>query len=446
MPYSELHRPQIHFSPRKNWTNDPNGLVYYKGEYHLFFQHNPVSVKWGNMTWGHAVSTDLLHWTQLDHALEPDDLGTIYSGSAVVDWKNTGGFKTGEEDVLVSFYTSAGGHAPTPVPYTQSMAYSNDRGRSWTKFPGNPVIGHVRSKNRDPKVLWHEPSNRWILALYLEENEYSLYASEDLVDWTLLQALTLPGVTECPDFFELAVDGNADNTKWVYWGANGGYLIGSFDGQRFEPESDVLRAEFGKNGYAAQSWSDIPDEDGRRIQISWMRGGHYPAMPFNQQMSFPVELRLRTTPDGVRLQRNPIREIEDLYESTESFQNIEIGNDRPLVPKTRHDCFDVRVEFEPDGTDRFGIVVQGHQIDYCPVEQEVNSFGRVAQVRPVDHRIALRLIIDRTSLELFAEDGTVVFSCCYLPEACDHPLEFYTKGEKTLIASLVISELRSIWK
>jgi sucrose-6-phosphate hydrolase SacC (GH32 family) len=304
----------------------------------------------------------------------------------------------------------------------------------------------VRSKNRDPKVLWHEPSNRWILALYLEENDYSLYASENLIDWTHLQDLTLPGVTECPDFFELAVDGKADNTKWVYWGANGGYLIGSFDGQRFEPESDVLRAEFGKNGYAAQSWSDIPDEDGRRIQISWMRGGRYPAMPFNQQMSFPVELRLRTTPDGVRLQRNPIREIENLYESTESFQNIEIVSDRPLIPKTRHDCFDVRVEFEPDGTDRFGIVVQGHQIDYCPVEQEVNSFGRVAQVRPVDHRIALRLIIDRTSLELFAEDGTVVFSCCYLPEACDHPLEFYTKGEKTLIASLVISELRSIWK
>jgi fructan beta-fructosidase len=443
MPYSELHRPQIHFSPRENWTNDPNGLVFYNGEYHLFFQHNPFSVKWGNMTWGHAVSTDLLHWTQLDHALEPDDLGTIFSGSAVVDWHNTGGFRTGEENPFVAIYTSAGAK---PVPFTQSLAHSNDRGRTWTKYEGNPIIGHIRSENRDPKVVWHEPSRRWILALYLDGNDYALYASENLVDWTHLQDLNLPGVTECPDFFELAVDGSPENTKWVYWGADGGYLIGSFDGTRFEPETDVLRAEFGKNGYAAQTWSDIPEAEGRRLQISWMRGGKYPAMPFNQQMSFPVEIRLKTTNDGIRLQRNPIREIEDLYEKTESYQNIEVEADRPMIPDTRHDCFDIRVEFEPDSNDRFGIIVQGHPIEYCPVEEEVSCFGRVAPVRPVDHRITFRLIVDRTSLELFAEDGTIVFSCCYLPEACDHPLELYTKGSKTLIAGLVIHELRSIWR
>ena len=446
MPYSELHRPQFHFSPRENWTNDPNGLVYYKGEYHLFFQHNPESVKWGNMTWGHAVSPNLLHWTQLDDALRPDALGTIYSGSAVVDWQNSAGLKTGDEDVLVALYTSAGEHAPKPVPYTQSLAYSHDRGRSWTKYAGNPVIDHIRSANRDPKVLWHEPSEQWILALYLDDNDYTLHSSKNLLDWSHIQDLTLPGVTECPDFFELAVDGKPDDTRWVYWGADGGYLIGSFDGSRFDPETDVLHAEFGKNGYAAQSWSDIPSDDGRRIQISWMRGGKYPAMPFNQQMSLPVSLRLRSTPDGIRLQRNPIHEIESLYETTESFQNVEVEADRPLIPETQHDCFDIRVEFEPEGTDRFGIIVQGHPIEYCPVEQEISCFGRVAQVRPVDHRIALRLLIDRTSVELFAEDGTVVFSCCYLPDACDHPLEFYTKGNSTLIATLVINELRSIWK
>jgi len=443
MPYSELHRPQVHFSPLENWTNDPNGLVYYKGEYHLFFQHNPFSVKWGNMTWGHAVSEDLLHWTQLDHALEPDDLGTIFSGSAIVDWDNTGNFKTGEEDPLVAFYTSAG---ITPLPFTQSLAYSNDRGRTWKKYDDNPVIGHIRSKNRDPKVVWHEPSRRWVLALYLDGNDYSLYASENLIDWTHLQDLNLPGVSECPDFFELAIDGELENKKWVYWGANGGYLIGSFNGRHFEPESDLLHAEFGRNGYAAQTWSDIPESDGRRLQISWMRDGKYPAMPFNQQMSFPVEIRLKTTADGVRLKRNPIHEVENLYEKTESFQNIEVKANRPFIPDTRHDCFDIRVEFEPDSNDRFGIIVQGHPIEYCPVEQEVSCFGRIAPLRPVDHRIALRLIIDRTSLELFAEDGTVVFCCCYLPEACDHPLEFYTKDSKTLISSLVIHELRSIWK
>ena len=446
MSYSELHRPQVHFSSRNNWMNDPNGLVYYRGEYHLFFQHNPVSVKWGNMTWGHAVSPDLLHWTQLDHALHPDDLGTIFSGSAIVDWHNTGGFKSGEEEVLVAIYTSAGTHASAPVAFTQSIAYSNDRGRSWIKHGSNPVIDHVRSQNRDPKVVWHEPTQKWILALYLDGNDYSLYSSANLVDWSHLQDLSLPGVTECPDFFQLYVDGNKDNAKWVYWGADGGYLIGSFDGRQFRAESKVLQSEYGKNGYAAQTYSDIPEDDGRRIQISWMRGGKYPAMPFNQQMSIPVELRLRTTQNGVRLQRNPIREIEMLYAKTESFHNIDVLKNRPFVPESRHDCFDVRIEFEPDGMDRFGIVVQGHTVEYCPIEQEINCLGRVAQIRSVDHRIALRLVIDRTSLELFAEDGTVVFSCCYLPEACDHPLEFYTRGDTTLIASLVISELRSIWR
>lgn len=445
MPYSELHRPQIHFSPHENWTNDPNGLVYYEGEYHLFFQHNPVSVKWGNMTWGHAVSRDLLHWTQLDHALEPDELGTIFSGSAVVDWNNTGGFQSGDEAPLIAFYTSAGSHADPPKPFTQSIAFSNDRGRTWTKYAENPVIDHIRSSNRDPKVIWHEPTERWIMALYLEDNDYTIYASENLIDWTHLQDLTLPGVTECPDFFELPVDGKPENTRWVYWGADGGYLLGSFDGSRFEPESSVLKAEFGKNGYAAQTWSDIPADDGRRIQISWMRGGKYPAMPFNQQMSIPVELRLRSTRDGIRLQRNPIREVETLYETTESFRNVDIQSDRPLVPDTRHDCFDIRVSFEPHNEDRFGLIIQGHTIEYCPVEQEINCLGRVAPVPPVDHRIELRLIVDRTSIELFAEDGAVVFSCCYLPEACDHPIELFTKGQ-TLVADLVISELRSIWR
>lgn len=445
MPYSELHRPQVHFSPRRNWTNDPNGLVYYAGEYHLFFQHNPSSVKWGNMTWGHAVSRDLLHWTQLDNALEPDDLGTIYSGSAVVDRDDTGGFKDGDEDPVVAFYTSAGEHAPKPVPYTQSIAYSNDRGRSWTKHAGNPVIGHIRGRNRDPKVVRHVPSGRWIMALYLEDNDYTLLASDNLVDWERLQDLTLPGVTECPDFFELPVDGKADNTRWVFWGADGGYLVGTFDGAHFEPESDVLHAEFGKNGYAAQTWSDIPEEDGRRIQISWMRGGKYPAMPFNQQMSFPVELRLRTTSDGIRLQRNPIREIESLYENTVSTRNVDIDRNRPLVPDTRHDCFDLSLTFEPEGADRMGLLVHGHRIEYCPAEQELNCLGRVAPVRLEDGRVDLRVIVDRTSVECFAEDGTVVFSCCHLPEACDHPLEIYTEADHTLVASLVVNELRSIW-
>jgi len=157
--YHETYRPQFHFTAKKNWLNDPNGLMYYKGEYHLFFQHNPSGIDWGNMTWGHAVSPDMIHWKQLDNAIYPDELGTIFSGSGVVDWSNTAGFKNGNKAVMVCIYTSAGD------PFTQSIAYSNDKGRTWTKYADNPVLGHIVGSNRDPKVIRHVPTEKWIMAL-----------------------------------------------------------------------------------------------------------------------------------------------------------------------------------------------------------------------------------------------------------------------------------------
>ena len=179
--YHEQYRPQFHFTAAKGWLNDPNGLVFYQGEYHLFFQHNPKGIKWGNMTWGHAVSANLLHWTQRDHAIFPDKLGTIFSGSAVVDWNNTAGFQTGDEKVIVCIYTSAGNTSPESKdqPFTQSIAYSNDRGRTWTKYDNNPVLKNVIGANRDPKVLWHAPSKQWIMALYIDKSDYALFASAE---------------------------------------------------------------------------------------------------------------------------------------------------------------------------------------------------------------------------------------------------------------------------
>ena len=268
--YQEQYRPQFHFSPMKNWTNDPNGLVFYKGEYHLFFQHNPTGINWGNMTWGHAVSPDLVHWTQLEHAIHPDKLGTIFSGSAVVDWDNTAGFQTGDEKVIVCIYTSAGN------PFTQSIAYSNDRGRTWTKYEKNPVLKHIVGGNRDPKVFWHAPTKKWVMALFLDGGKYALFGSPNLKEWTKLSDVPPSGADECPDMFELPVDGDAKNTRWVFWGGNSNYLIGKFDGTTFTKEAGPFRFEHGNNYYAAQSYSDIPKEDGRRIQIAWMHGGRYP--------------------------------------------------------------------------------------------------------------------------------------------------------------------------
>ena len=443
--YQETYRPQFHFTARKNWLNDPNGLMYYKGEYHLFFQHNPSGINWGNMTWGHAISPDMIHWTQLDNAIEPDDLGTIYSGSAVVDWNNTAGFQTGEEKVLVCIYTSAGDHAPEKRPYTQSIAYSNDRGRTWAKYDGNPVLGHIVGSNRDPKVIWHEPTGKWIMALFLDANTYELFSSPDLKEWTGLSVIHLPGAGECPDIFELPVDGDANNTKWVFWGGNGNHFIGTFDGNRFNPESEVLRTEWGANCYAAQTWSDIPGSDGRRIQIAWMSGGKYPDMPFNQQMSFPCELTLRSTPEGIRMFRQPIKEIENIYQKEHSFANQMLKPGENLLSGVPGELSDIRAEIELGNVAEIGVTIKGEKVHYSVTDKQLSCLGKSAHLEPLGDRIRLQILVDRASIEVFGNDGRVSLSSCFLPDPADESLETYVAGGEANIVCMDVYELHSAW-
>jgi sucrose-6-phosphate hydrolase SacC (GH32 family) len=272
--YHETYRPQFHFTAPAGWLNDPNGLVYHAGEYHLFFQHNPFGVNWGNMTWGHAVSGDLVHWRALPNAIEPDRMGTIFSGSAVVDNGNTAGFQTGREPALVAIYTAAGGSSPESdgQPFTQCIASSNDRGLTWSKYERNPVLPHIVGENRDPKVIWYAPGRFWVMALFLDGESFALFTSPDLKHWTRTQTLAITG-SECPDFFPLSVEGEPDEERWVFMAANGHYIVGTFDGARFVPETDACVLDFGANYYAMQTYSDIPAQDGRRIQIAWMAGG-----------------------------------------------------------------------------------------------------------------------------------------------------------------------------
>ena len=441
--YHEVHRPQFHFTPRKNWTNDPNGLVFYKGEYHLFFQLNAKGIRWGPNTWGHAVSPDLVHWQQINHAIEPDEYGWIWSGSAVVDRNNTAGLKSGEEDTLVAIYTT-GGYGSPRNPTVQAIAYSNDRGRTWTKYKGNPVLGHVRADNRDPKVVWHEPTRKWVMALYLDANDYALFGSRDLKKWERLCDVQLPQTGECPDFFELPVDGNPKNTKWVIWGGAGVYRLGAFDGTTFTPETDSLRAESGANGYAAQTWSDVPASDGRRIQMSWMAGGKYPSMPFNQQMSFPVELTLRTFPEGIRLCRKPVREIQLLFDAGHAWRDERLEAGKNLVPPTRHDLFHIRAEVELADAKSFGAIIRGVDLRYHVAEKKFTYLGRDVAVEPADGRLDFEVLVDRTSLELFANGGKSSASFCFLPEAWDVPVEFYALDGGVKLTSLSIHELLSV--
>ena len=324
----EPYRPQYHFTPAANWINDPNGLVYYAGEYHLFYQYHPQSTLWGPMHWGHAVSPDLVNWTDLPIALTPDELGMIFSGSAVIDWRNTAGFGA---EAMVAIFT----HHVTEGHYqSQSLAYSLDRGRTWTKYAGNPVIPTPAKTRdfRDPKVFWYgsDDAGHWVMCLAVG-NAIHFYTSPNLLEWTHTGAFgdghgASAGVWETPDLFELPVAGQ-DTTRWLLLigvgnGAPAGgsgeqYFVGHFDGQTFiseNPKATALWADYGADAYAGQSWSDTPDD--RRIKISWLNNWSYgrelPTTTWRGAMTIPRTLGLVDTPDGMRLTQTPVTELAAL--------------------------------------------------------------------------------------------------------------------------------------
>jgi sucrose-6-phosphate hydrolase SacC (GH32 family) len=446
--YDEKYRPQFHFSPMKNWTNDPNGLVYYKGEYHLFFQHNPFGINWGNMTWGHAVSRDLMHWKQLPNAIEPDELGTIYSGSAVVDWNNTAGFKTGSEDVLVAFYTSAGEHAkPVEQPYTQSIAYSNNRGRTWIKYKDNPIVGNINNDDeRDPKVFWHEGSGYWVMVLFLDsDDQFAILRSKDLKSWEITQKLVMGDSRECPDMFELAVEGE-DLKKWVFWGGDSGYQVGSFDGKKFTAEQERCQAAVGQY-YAAQSYSDIPASDGRRIQISWMRNGKFPGMPFNQQMSIPCELKLRRFGDDLRLCLTPVKEVEKVREFGYSHGPAVVGEGGVnMLADVKSELLEVQAEIRPMDAKQFGFVLRGNELLYDVDSGKIKCCDLEASVKPADGVIKLHILVDRASIEVFINDGERSIFKCFPLDTENLSLGFFARGGKVKLEKIKVWQLRSVWR
>ena len=453
--YKEKYRPQFHFTARQGWLNDPNGLVWYDGEYHLFFQHNPHGTNWGNMTWGHAVSTDLVHWRQLPNAIEPDALGTIFSGSAAVDWNNSAGFQTGREKSLVALYTAAGNTSPESKgqPDTQCLAFSNDRGRSWTKYDGNPVLANIAPGNRDPRIFWHARDKHWVMALYVcEQGETGVihavhfFSSTDLKKWTMTGRMD--GFFECPDLFEIPLDdpplssgrtGEATDTRWVLFGADGNYVIGRFDAGRFVPESRKHAGDFGEHFYAAQTFNDTPD--GRRILIGWMRGGEYPDMPFNQQMTFPCELTLRTFPEGIRLCKQPVREIALLRGKKHSWRNLEVGPGQNPLAGINGELFDIEAEIEIGTATDFGFDIRGYPVAYMVGDNALFWRNRSAHMNPVDGRIRIRIVVDRTSAEVFGNDGFVTFSSCFRQDIFNH-IGFYSSGGTVRLHTLQVHELK----
>ena len=438
--FAEMYRPQYHYTAEKGWINDPIGLVYYEGEYHLFNDHNvksrgfPSGIFDGEQShWSHAVSEDLVHWRHMPVAVYPDKLGACWSGSGVVDWDNTAGFQTGNEPPLVLAYTSAGS-------WGQSLVYSNDRGRTWKKYENNPVVKMIASGNRDPMVFWHDPTRKWVMVLYVERGRAHFLNSGDLKEWEATSVVSLDGFFECPDLFELPIDGDPAHTKWIIYDARFQYWIGRFDGRTFEPETGPLRGDYGANFYAAQSWHNTGN---RRIQIAWMRKGEYPGMPFNQQMSFPCELSLRTTSGGLRLFRYPVEEIESLHTKAFTLESHSLKPGDNPVSGISGDLFDIEMEVEPGDAVEFGIRLHEKTVSYAA--GEVCSLGRKAGASPVDGAIKLRMLVDRTSIETFANDGEVSLTSCFLPQKPDTGLELYARGGTAIIRYLRVTELASAW-
>ena len=443
--YNETYRPQFHFSAKKNWLNDPNGLVHYNGTYHLFFQYNPFGREWGNMTWGHAVSPDLVHWEQRPDALEPDRLGTIFSGSAVVDHENTAGFQKGQEKTIALIYTAAGGTSKESEGqrFTQALAYSADGGKTFHKYEKNPVLGHIVGENRDPKVIWHAPTRRWVMVLYLDGSDYGVFASPDLKTWERLQTLSIPGTIECPDLFELPVTGEPNETRWVVTAANGHYLIGRFDGKRFTQESGPHPSDLGANFFAVQTYSDVPD--GRRIQVAWMRGGNYPGMPFNQQMSFPCVLTLHRTSEGLRLYRAPVREIEKLRLKPRRWENVTLRPGENPLSEVKGDLFDIEAELDPGDADEIIFTLRGEEVRYDAAEKRLSFLERSGELAPDAGRIRLRFLVDHTSIEAFGNGGRLSMTSAFLPPPDQKGLAVSSRGGTARIRSLTVYPLKSAW-
>ncbi|MEL7222604.1 MAG: glycoside hydrolase family 32 protein, partial [Bacteroidota bacterium] len=344
--YDEQHRPQLHFSPPANWMNDPNGMVYFEDEYHLFYQYYPEGTVWGPMHWGHAVSKDLIHWEQLPIALYPDEKGYIFSGSAIVDWFNDSGFSTTGEPPLIAIFTyhdmEMEKSDSTATTYqSQAIAYSNDKGRTWTKYEGNPVIPNPGIKDfRDPKVIRDNENDQCVM-VFAAGDHVKFYGSKDLKKWYYLSTFgqswgTHAGVWECPDLFPLAVPENGTQ-KWILLssinpgGPNGGsatqYFVGEFDGKQFRLDQEFashLRRnteaacwfDFGRDNYAGVTWSDIEENDGRRIFMGWMSNWDYaqvvPTQGWRSAMTLPRTLELHTTGKGPRLYQGFVKELQQL--------------------------------------------------------------------------------------------------------------------------------------
>jgi sucrose-6-phosphate hydrolase SacC (GH32 family) len=363
----------------------------------------------------------------------------MFSGSAVVDWKNTSGFGRDGKPPLVLLYTAAGN------PTTQCLAYSNDGGKTFTKYERNPIIEQITPGNRDPKVIWHEPTRRWVMVLYVESPEKKhkihFFTSPDLKEWH--DVSQVEGFFECPDLFELPLDGDANRKMWVLTAASSEYQVGTFDGERFVPETPKLTGHRGRGFYAAQTFSDIPAKDGRHIQIGWLQAPS-PGMPFNQCLSVPLKLDLVTTPDGPRLAWSPVAELEKLRGKKHQL-GAASNSGNHTINRLGSELLDVVAVAAPTKGSSVTFNVRGVAIVYDAAKQELVVNGHRASAPLHDGKLALRILADRTVFEIFGNGGLTYVPMPVIPDADNYTLSLTAEG-KASVPQLDIYELHSIWQ
>lgn len=481
----EQHRPLFHFTPPKMWMNDPNGMVYYKGEYHLFYQHFPDSAVWGPMHWGHAVSKDLMHWQHLPIALYPDSLGYIFSGSAVVDENNTSGFQKGDEKPLVAIFTYhniANEKAKRVDVESQGIAYSNDKGRTWTKYANNPVAKNAGERDfRDPKVIWHTASKQWIMTLAVG-NHVEFRASKNLKDWSKVgefgkNAGAHGGVWECPDLFPLKIEGTAVE-KWILivnmnpgapnFGSGTQYFVGTFDGTTFKNDNapeETLWVDYGRDNYAGVTWFNAPNN--RRLFLGWMSDWSYankvPTTTWRSANTIPRELSLKNTANGARLFQVPVKELEILRGTTTELKGQTLTQSLDLNASSK--CHELLLNFDLTKTNAkdFGVelsnakgekVLIGYETETKRFYIDRSNSGKkdfekgfagkhYAQREETNTILKMNLVIDVASVELFTDDGAMAMTDIFFPTEDFNKITLFSNGGNTQLIGGKTWEIKS---
>ena len=431
-PYQEPNRPAFHFTAKTGWNNDANGPIFWNGQYHLFFQAVPYRLQGDGalMEWGHAVSKDLVHWSQLSSALVPDKIGAVWSGTSIIDRNNVAGF--GKNAILV-FYTAFN---PETHKQVQCIAYSTDNGATFTRYSGNPVLDTGAeagsSDTRDPKVFWYAPAQHWVLALF-EKDGMSIFNSTDLKHWT--RKSHIAGLFECPDLFKLPVDGNEQNKKWVLHGGSSSYFIGSFDGEKFTPETPLLQYAEGKNThgddvlYAAESFENMPHN--RRVQMAWGRIEDK-GMPYNQMILFPTEFRIVSTAEGPRLRATPVPEIRLLHGQRHAWKQLTSDTANQQFQSFANEPLHVTFAAQPkDGKLE---ITYGNQ-----------SLATLDSKDAPSGPAKVEILIDKTVAEIFVNGGQRYILADLTNETGSRAIQLKAENGPVTLTDLQVYEMKSMW-